>query len=552
MYSQHLGCYLYLVDPMTKVFKDASFTQGILSETIDISLAGNESEPAQLVIAAKTDADLHDIKIEFSDLVSNSGAVIESVNFKYNLVGYVPVRKNGANLPACEILRAAPGEFPDPLLNVSSFDIPKGELETVWLTFYAPAGTPAGQYTGSVSVVTDAGREDIPITARIWDFTIPAKPRVENVHWWMVEKLCEFHSVGPWTDEFFEIFATYARDMRDHRMNVIFIPIFARATFHGGQSVQITKKAGGGYAYDFSRVARMIDTAESVGGFDKYLLSHLIMRDEWEGRDFFWHVIQYFDEATGKTEELTRVHFDSPEFREIAAGYLSALDTFLGERGLLDKTYMHITDEPLAANLDVVIDIATFARRHAPRVKFLEAVRCEGLRDVLDVQCPQVDEWSDYYASHRAKGNEVYWYTCQIPQADYPNRFVNIALIKARILGWLTWKYDVSGHLDWAYNYWVGEPYKNVETNDFPPGDNNMVYPDGKGIVSSIRWEIIRKGWEDYEYLAELAELLGDRAKVSDMIERVAHTTNDFTRNTGLLLDCKRQIAEMIEACKRK
>ena len=51
-----------------------------------------------------------------------------------------------------------------------------------------------------------------------------------------------------------------------------------------------------------------------------------------------------------------------------------------------------------------------------------------------------------------------------------------------------------------------------ADRNPLPAGDPHIVYPGRKEICSSIRWEVVRKGMEDFEYLHLLEEAVSGAA----------------------------------------
>ena len=89
-----------------------------------------------------------------------------------------------------------------------------------------------------------------------------------------------------------------------------------------------------------------------------------------------------------------------------------------------------------------------------------------------------------------------------------------------------------------------------------PAGDPFIVYPGERDICSSLRWEVIRKGMEDFEYLHMLSELIGDapagpeRERGEQLLEcvrrRVAPDPAEHTRDDSLLLSVREQIGETI------
>ena len=89
-----------------------------------------------------------------------------------------------------------------------------------------------------------------------------------------------------------------------------------------------------------------------------------------------------------------------------------------------------------------------------------------------------------------------------------------------------------------------------------PAGDPFVVYPGEESICSSIRWEVIRKGFEDFEYLGTLEELARDakagesKARALALLERVrkeiAPDPARHTHDAMLLLGMRDEVGGMI------
>jgi hypothetical protein len=121
--------------------------------------------------------------------------------------------------------------------------------------------------------------------------------------------------------------------------------------------------------------------------------------------------------------------------------------------------------------------------------------------------------------------------------------FIDHPATELRVWLWQTWKRNIEGILVWQTNYWTSSaafpdpehpqnPYEDpmgwVSGYSTPKGnkrawgngDGRFIYPPEaaadahpagpvlEGPVDSIRWEMLRDGIEDYEYLAILKRLL--------------------------------------------
>jgi hypothetical protein len=101
----------------------------------------------------------------------------------------------------------------------------------------------------------------------------------------------------------------------------------------------------------------------------------------------------------------------------------------------------------------------------------------------------------------------------------------------------------------------TGASIYRVDRNPLPAGDAFLVYPGKKSICSSIRWEVIRKGFEDYEYLRLLeraaARKTGPKAAAAKRLlakvrSELAPDPLSHTRDEALLLSVREQIGELL------
>ena len=115
------------------------------------------------------------------------------------------------------------------------------------------------------------------------------------------------------------------------------------------------------------------------------------------------------------------------------------------------------------------------------------------------------------------KGAEVWLAICCYPM-DHPNFFIEYPLLDLRVTPWICWKYKAAGFEYWSTTSWgrnwqrKGDKWPKVpwEANSFGRynGDGHLIYP-GADLrpYSSLRFEALRDGLEDYEYLWTLASL---------------------------------------------
>jgi len=198
-----------------------------------------------------------------------------------------------------------------------------------------------------------------------------------------------------------------------------------------------------------------------------------------------------------------------------------------------------------------------------PKIGRIDAIEAPALRDDLEVWVPKLNHlynWLPHYEQAREAGKEIWFYTCCHPMGVFPNRFLDMALVKTRILQWYNWRYEMSGYLHWGLNFWDDDPLHSTGNPGLPPGDCWIVYPGPDGPLSSLRWEALRDGFEDYEYLWLLAdtsrhvaaELKVDEAsfdpsrRSDEFARRLVRTMIDYTRDPAELRAARDEIAAEI------
>jgi hypothetical protein len=86
-----------------------------------------------------------------------------------------------------------------------------------------------------------------------------------------------------------------------------------------------------------------------------------------------------------------------------------------------------------------------------------------------------------------------------------------------------------------------------------------VAYPGQEGICDSIRWEMVRKGMEDHEYLLLVEKGIqragagsAEGAAATALLDRVRRdllkSHSEYTRSEAELLDARRKLAEAIIA----
>jgi hypothetical protein len=187
----------------------------------------------------------------------------------------------------------------------------------------------------------------------------------------------------------------------------------------------------------------------------------------------------------------------------------------------------------------------------------MDAIETTHCLDKLEIWVPKLDHlatWYDVYRGAQRQGYELWFYTVGIFQkGSYPNKTADVALIESRILHWLNYRFGLKGYLHWGFNQWTDDPF---EAPGKHRGDGWQVYPKKNGLLCSLRWEQMRNGLQDYEYLwmledkiAKMKAGLSERLSIIDPSRRgveiasqVVKTMSEYSKDPNVLYAAKRQI----------
>lgn len=528
------GVSVWVVDPMVKIFKDSEPI--VARKIVNLECAGNEYEPAQLAI--RSDVPIQILGVEFTDLVKGKDK-IDKRHFRYNFVGYIPISKNTPSTPSDELVRLAPCEIPDVLLPHKSIELPPNTTQPIWLTFFVPPNTPPGKYKGKVILKISLSDVEIGISLNVFPFNLPKKSHLWLTNWFMHWKLPNVYKVELWSEDFWRIVRNYARNMAEHRQNVILTPVL---------SLTKIKKEDNRFHFDFSLLDKWVKIFQEEGVIGRIEGGHLGGREGgvWEAKEFV--LSGYTILENGQEKWIPEVKVSSPEAEQFLSQFLPALQRHLEERGWLDIYMQHLADEPIDVNAESYKQFASYIRKYAPKIRIIEANLTTKIAGSIDIWVPILSEFHQNlsFYQNRPKNEEVWFYTCLAPTGKYPNRFLDYSLLKVRLLHWINWLYNAKGFLHWGLNYWSDKPFEDVEPSGLPPGDCCIIYPGEEGPLDSLRWEMLRQGMEDYEYLWLLEDVSGNREKGEELCRQIIKDINDYEKNLRKLAKIRRAIAEEI------
>lgn len=523
------------VDPLKKVFREENFFPEFKGA---VHVA--RGEYATFQFAVRSALPLKELKLSVTPFSNDKGKA-----FTASRVGFVDYVKINRLIPkpSTDVLHSPSGYFPDPIREVESWSVGRDQAQPMWITVPIPAKTKAGIYKAEVTLTGKASGEEFTlkksISIKVYPVTLE-KPTLWLSNWFntsdaAMKVLNGGKSVKRYSPEYWDMVSEIARMLGECHTNVILLDPL--------RHVEYTMK-GDKYSFDFGNFDKFIEIFEKAGVLGMVEGEHIAIRKGGWKSQFVFLVPEYNEDGVKKK---IKHDLDSEVATNFYKQYLPALKSHLKRKGLENRYAQHIADEPTSSNYKSYIEIAKFVKEIWPEVKIIEACHTTNLENTVDIWVPHLARFKKDYKFYKARknaGDDVWFYTCLSPQGEYANRFVELPLLKTRILHWLNYRYGATGYLHWGFNQWGNgcNPYGDISSiqSEFgtvlPGGDSWIVYPDNGKLYSSIRMEAMRDGVADYTLLQMLDKKNPKQAK--EYCRRVVYhwtaydTSNDHFRWT--------------------
>jgi Glycoside hydrolase 123, catalytic domain/Glycoside hydrolase 123 N-terminal domain len=525
------GLKAWYVDSLIKVFPDDAVGASGLPAG-EFTAARNQHVNIQIAVRSTT---------AFSSLTASldapkdqSGHAIAASNASIRQVGYVVVGSHTPGSPAEELVGTAPGWYPDALLALP-LNLEANRTHSIWVELHVPPDTPPGDYQGAVDISDgQQALAHLPFRLKVVTATVPKIQTLNVTNWFTLDdqRSQQFFGVPAFSDGWWNLVGNVARVFAAHRQNVIITPLM---------ELILPKEGGGSGSYDFSNFDRWVETFQSAGALRYIEGSHLLTRPYYTAP----LGVEVFGREGGKvvTKALPP---DSPEVSRFLAGFLTALNKHLEDKGWKAIYLQHVLDEAHGDEIPYYGKIATLVRRYLPGVQTIDAIDAQQIPEIVrndcDIWVPQLgrfDNAMDLLEQRMQSGHPVWYYTCLYPQGKYINRLMDFPLVKTRLLPWLDFRYNFTGFLHWGGNYWTPKPMLDTQpvidnnTELLPSGDAFIYYPNREQMTldSSIRMETFLAGIEDYELLQQLKA--SNSAEASRLATSAISSFTEYVRDAA-------------------
>jgi Glycoside hydrolase 123, catalytic domain/Glycoside hydrolase 123 N-terminal domain len=508
------------------------------SATVQIRCARNERECVQVVV--RPEKPLKQVLLEASALMGPNQAVLSSSHIEILQARYVDVTRATDK-------SATTGLWPDPLLPLHG---PIGLRPRInnafWLRVFVPRAASPGVYYGTLRMQAEDWEAKVPLELTVYSFALPDEMTCQTAFGFSPGEVFRYQHLRDEKSKR-EVLAKYLADLSAHHISpydpapldpfkVTWPDIHPPTTALEREPRRKPCLPPGQLrpTFDFSAWDKAMTKA-----IDFYHFNSFSVPVPGLGGGTFYQM---------SGPNLLGFGEDSPEYPLLLGSYCRQLQAHLRAEGWLDQAFIYWFDEPSPDQFPFLQKGFAKLKRYCPDIRRMITKCVEpGLVGGPNLWCPISNQYNQAHAEARRKlGERFWWYVCTGPKAPYAGEFIDHSAPEMRIWLWQTFKRNINGILIWQCNYWNSstaypDPAKPQNPYADPMswtsgygtprgtkapwgnGDGRFIYPPLaavsnntsdrvlQGPVDSIRWEQLRDGIEDYEYLTILRRKLDDR-----------------------------------------
>ena len=468
---------------------------------------------------------------------------LEGAEINVYYVEDVPV--NLASFPHSDdyFIKKEPGNYPDILIKKNQARINKNEWNCFWLEI-------VGNFddNGEKTLSLEINGVLISVTINVLNEVLP-KQELIYTNWFHADCICDYYQIKPFTDEFWTAVKNFVSVATEHGMNCILTPLFTPAldTQVGSERTTMqlvkVKRNGSKYYFDLNNLKKWVEMCKKEG-IEYFEMSHFFT--QW-GAKHSPKIIATDHKGREKKIFGWQTRTSSREYEKFLSQFSVALKEFIYENKLENNVFFHISDEPSEKDLKVYKKRAELIKRLFGEFKIIDALsNYEFYKSgAVDIPIPCENEAEEFFGKV-----EHFWvYYCCGQCTDYvPNRFIAMPSERNRVLGFLLYKYNVEGFLQWGYNFYNTclskkhiNPYTVTDAGGhFPSGDAFVVYPgENYEVYPSSRLKVFYEGIQDLQALKLLENKIG-REKVLEILGDI--TFKEYPRNSQWLLETREKI----------
>jgi hypothetical protein len=419
-------------------------------------------------------------------------------------------------------IRRAPFRIYDPFRPVGSPIMAESTSVALRIEIPIDATARPGEQKHRLTIDIGGHVETLEWVLDVHRATVPplARSTVSYINWHSIDNICGAHNVTKWSEPFWAMLAKYAHTMTRGRQNAFWFIWGDYFTFDSVGNVASFRRDL------LERYIRVFLDA----GMKTIHGAPMFGRRNWTTTDMLLGL---------RAADNKEVEAVSERGKRMLSQMAQRIISVMHESGWEGQWVQGVFDEPEDPFVDRYRELVSVLRGLKPDIKILEATMTMSVTGLVDVWCPQVQEYQanrEFFDKRKAAGDKVWVYTCLSPGGPWLNRLLDEERLRQVYMGWALSKYDLQGYLHWGGNFHTAKPFEelvrpHIEGQYLPAGDSHILYPLPEGPLSSHRFEAHRIGMEDFELLAQLKA--HDSPRAEQIIARVVQGFDKYSKEVA-------------------
>ena len=482
------GYILWHRNPFRYVYPNSAPKQADVISAISSRLAQNKYEPSTFSLYALQD--LGNVNVSVSSLIDGSGHTLSPPDIF--VVKTVARCKDRSNPEDGYELRPR-------LLEKKNFTpIGTGQSQRFWLTFHAVADTEPGQYNGIITITTDIGLAEIPVSVEILPFALLERPDKEYgfQQTYVFQEMTAQDLSDVERQKVYDNGLKYYQSFKKHGITTIFphCPFVFRRLPDGSPDLR-----------DLEAALTAFNEVGFSGPFI-YYTGHMVQNSKpgWAGSSLG------FDETRHPLLMKEIINYARQNFSVMSSVdfYWMPGDEVHGNRGGPDR--IQITDKLL----NVIWEL---------NEKTLINVKSQ-VAWPLDIKLVK-EEWG---SAQPLYGEPWHYPNTQttvpdiVDDAEGIRKYFGLYHVKSPYVGMVPWTFQTSENAG-------GDPYTDLDAKKTP--EVMVAYPGTDGPMPTPEYEAVREGIDDGRYAFAL----------ETRIDSAKNSPDTGLQNLGLQLDAAYQ-----------
>jgi len=387
----------------------------------------------------------------------------------------------------------------DCLEEIEAFNMRARSARGIWLTIDIPIDAVPGVYTAELSIGSKGEKSqtlslEVEVQSRVLPNAADWKYHLDL--WQNPYAVARIHQVELWSDKHFSQMKPLYKMLAGAGQkcitaSIVHKPWGGQTLDHFESMVKHTRQEDGSWAFDYSIFDTWVSFMMDLGITEQINCYSLI---PWGNH--LW----YYDESLG-LDTFMVAEASSKAFASYWAPFLEDFAAHLKEKKWYEITTIAMDERPRKDMLSAIKLIQQHAGLKITSAANYSPGTSEHVYDLSVAPGHLLED--EVLEQRRRKGQITTYYVCCAD--EYPNNFTFSPPAEGVWQGWFAYAKKQDGFLRWAYNSWVEDPIQDSRFRTWPSGDTYFVYP---GPKSSIRFEKLREGIQDYEKLLILTEEL--------------------------------------------